>query len=337
MAYKLTIPNGYKPSLGVMDTQLAIKLIKDTFERELANNLRLTRVSAPIAVIAESGLNDNLNGIERPVSFDIPSAEVGEAQIVQSLAKWKRGALRDYGFQEGYGLYTDMNAIRRDEELDNLHSIYVDQWDWERIIKREDRNIDFLKEIAGEVYAALKKTQQELTKEFPGIAPILPDNLFALTSQELLDMYPEISPNRREDEICREKGAVLLMQIGKKLSDGNRHDGRAPDYDDWEINADILMWNDVLGRAYEISSMGVRVDAQSMDKQLAVSGCDDRRSLPFHKDILEDKMPLTIGGGLGQSRICMYLLRKAHIGEVQASIWPQAMIEEGKDAGIFLL
>ena len=338
MAYKFTVPAGYKSSLGVLDTQLAIKIIKDTFERELSNNLHLTRVSAPIAVRADSGLNDNLNGVERPVSFDIPSAEVDEAQIVQSLAKWKRRALHKYGFEKGFGLYTDMNAIRRDEELDNLHSIYVDQWDWERIIGHEDRTPDFLEEMAGEAYDALIKTQAALLKAFPAVERFpLPQKLYVLTTQELMDRYPDLTPNERENAICKEQGAVLLTQIGKYLSDNSRHDGRAPDYDDWDINADILLWNPLLERAYEISSMGVRVDAEAMDRQLSKAGCDDRRSLPFHREVLEDKLPLTVGGGLGQSRICMYLLGKAHIGEVQASIWPNGMVCEGREVGIYLL
>jgi aspartate--ammonia ligase len=338
VSYKLTIPEGYRPNLGVMETQLAIKVIKDTFERELAHNLNLTRVSAPIAVPADSGLNDTLNGVERPVSFDIPSAEVEEAQIVQSLAKWKRRALHDYGFVKGYGLYTDMNAIRRDEELDNLHSIYVDQWDWERIIGKEDRNLDFLEEMAGLAYDALLSTQKALCAAFPAAEPMdLPERLFTLTAQQLLDRYPHLPPNAREDAICEAHGAVLLTQIGKTLSDGSRHDGRAPDYDDWDINADILLWNPVLKRAYEISSMGVRVDAEAMDRQLRAAGCDDRRTLPFHADILANRLPLTVGGGIGQSRICMYLLRKAHIGEVQASIWPAGMVEKARLAGIFML
>lgn len=338
MAYKLTIPEGYRANLGVIDTQLAIKVIKDTFERELAANLNLTRVSAPIAVPADSGLNDTLNGFERPVSFDIPSAEVDEAQIVQSLAKWKRRALHDYGFEKGTGLYTDMNAIRRDEELDNLHSIYVDQWDWERIIGAEDRSLDFLHDMAGRAYAALISTQKALTEAFPQVESVwLPGSLHCMTAQELMDEHPHIPPHDREDAVCEKYGAVLLTQIGKTLSDGSRHDGRAPDYDDWDINADILLWNPVLKRAYEISSMGVRVDAAAMDRQLTAARCDDRRALPFHADILAGKLPLTVGGGIGQSRICMFLLNKAHIGEVQASIWPKGMVDEGRAAGIFLL
>ncbi|MBQ8322143.1 MAG: aspartate--ammonia ligase [Clostridia bacterium] len=333
---KLFIPENYTPVLDVYDTQKAISFIKQTFQARLASALHLKRVSAPLFVTESSGLNDNLNGTERPVSFDIPDAdEVG--QVVHSLAKWKRQALKEYRFYVGNGLYTDMNAIRRDEELDNIHSIYVDQWDWEKIITREDRSLDYLKEIAQKIVNVICDTSELLRVDFPQLKVKLKRELFAITTSELEDMYPELTPKQREDAITREHGTVLLMQIGGKLKSGKPHDGRAPDYDDWELNGDILFYNEVLGHSFEISSMGIRVDEKSLDKQLTERGCDDRRNLPFHKALLAGELPLTIGGGIGQSRLCMLMMGSAHIGEVQSSIWDKATIEGCKAAGIRLL
>ena len=332
----LIVPEGYCSLLDLMQTEIAIKLIKDTFERKLANALSLTRVSAPLFVMSKSGLNDDLNGVERPVQFDI--MDMGEdVQIVHSLAKWKRMALYRYGIEAGNGIYTDMNAIRRDETLDNLHSVYVDQWDWERVISAADRNIDFLKNIVHKIYIALAETEQKLIAEYPQITPIFGDDIYFLTTQELEDKYPNLTPQERENEICREHRAVFLMQIGGKLKSGKTHDGRAPDYDDWTLNGDLLVWNPVLKRAFELSSMGIRVDAAALESQLKEAGCENRKELPFHKMLLEGKLPLTIGGGLGQSRICMLLLHKAHIGEVHASVWPQQMMNSCEQHGIYLL
>ena len=333
---KLFIPENYTPVLDVYDTQKAISFIKQTFQARLASALHLKRVSAPLFVTESSGLNDNLNGTERPVSFDIPDAgEVG--QVVHSLAKWKRQALKEYRFYVGNGLYTDMNAIRRDEELDNIHSIYVDQWDWEKIITREDRSLDYLKEIAQRIVNVICDTSELLRVDFPQLKVKLKRELFAITTSELEDLYPELTPKQREDAITREHGTVLLMQIGGKLKSGKPHDGRAPDYDDWELNGDILFYNEVLGHSFEISSMGIRVDEKSLDKQLTERGCDDRRALPFHKALLAGELPLTVGGGIGQSRLCMLMMGSAHIGEVQSSIWDKATIEGCKAAGIRLL
>jgi aspartate--ammonia ligase len=332
----LIIPSGYHSPLDILETERAIKLIKDTFERELAAVLRLTRVSAPLFVTPQSGLNDNLNGVERPVQFDILDLG-GDVQVVQSLAKWKRLALHRYGICKGRGLYTDMNAIRRDETLDNLHSAYVDQWDWEMVIGREDRNVEFLKSVVLKILYALTRTSVTLHKTFPAVEQFIDNDIAFITTQDLEDMYPHLSPQQRENEITKKHGNVFLMQIGGKLRGGHPHDGRAPDYDDWQLNGDILVWNPLLDRAFEISSMGIRVDARSLDKQLTIAGCDDRRELPFHKMLLEDKLPLTIGGGIGQSRICMLLMQKAHIGEVQASVWPPEMIRACEEAGIRLL
>ena len=333
----LITPAGYKPVLDLRETQVAIKEIKDFFQRELAKQLNLTRVSAPLFVDPSSGLNDNLNGVERPVTFDIKESPDQKAEIVHSLAKWKRYALKKYGFAHGEGLYTDMVAIRRDEDTDNIHSIYVDQWDWEKIITREERNVDTLKDVVRTVYSALKKTEKYMAIQYDYIEEILPKDIFFITSQELEDMYPGLSPKDREYKIVKEKGAVFIMQIGKMLASGEPHDGRAPDYDDWELNGDIILWNDVLERAFEISSMGIRVDEKAMDRQLKEAGADDRRSMEFHRMILDRQLPYTIGGGIGQSRLCMYFLRKAHIGEVQASIWPEEMVKECRENDIFLL
>ena len=301
---KLFIPKNYKSPLDVYKTQKAISFIKETFQTRLAAALNLKRVSAPLFVTEASGLNDNLNGTERPVTFDVPA--VGESvQVVHSLAKWKRLALHEYHFYVGNGLYTDMNAIRRDEELDNIHSIYVDQWDWERVITSEDRTLDYLKEVAQKIVNVICDTNNLLRVDFPELKTELCRNMFSITTQELEDMYPSLTPKEREDAITKEHGTVLLMQIGKKLKSGKPHDGRAPDYDDWELNGDILFYNEVLGHAFEISSMGIRVDAKSLDHQLTERGCDERRSLPFHKKLLLGELPLTIGGGIGQSRLCM--------------------------------
>ena len=333
---KLFIPEGYTPALDVYDTQKAISFIKQTFQARLAAALHLKRVSAPLFVTEASGLNDNLNGTERPVSFDIPdAAEVG--QVVHSLAKWKRQALKEYRFYVGNGLYTDMNAIRRDEELDNIHSIYVDQWDWEKIITKEDRTLDYLKDVAQKIVNVICDTSELLRIDFPQLKVKLKRELFAITTGELEEMYPDLTPKQREDKITREHGTVLLMQIGGKLKNGKPHDGRAPDYDDWELNGDILFYNEVLGRSFEISSMGIRVDEKSLDRQLTERGCDDRRNLPFHKALLAGELPLTVGGGIGQSRLCMLMMGSAHIGEVQSSIWDKATIDGCKAAGIRLL
>jgi len=333
----LILPSGYRPSLSVMETQIAIKKIKDFFERELANELSLTRVTAPLFVLPQTGLNDNLNGVERAVSFGIKDMGDSTAEIVQSLAKWKRMALARYGFKVGQGLYTDMNAIRRDEELDNLHSLYVDQWDWELIINREDRNPQFLKSIVTRIYKLFKDTQAYICNEYHVLNLYLPEEIFFVTSQELEDMYPQLSPKQREDAIAKEKKAVFIMQIGGALKSGIRHDGRAPDYDDWKLNGDIVFWYPVLNRAFEVSSMGIRVDRESLAEQLTIAGARDRMELSFHKDLLENKLPYTIGGGIGQSRICMFFLGKAHIGEVQSSVWPERMIETCAQANIRLL
>ena len=332
----LFIPKGYKSVPDVYRTQKAIAFIKRTFEDRLADALNLKRVSAPLFVTEASGLNDNLNGYERPVSFDIPAA--GEtAQVVHSLAKWKRQALRDYNFYVGYGLYTDMNAIRRDEDLDNVHSIYVDQWDWEKVITREERTLDYLKETVQKIVNVICATSTLLKVDFPEFAVDLKREVFAITSSELEDMYPDLTPKERENAITKEHGTVLIMQIGGKLKSGAPHDGRAPDYDDWELNGDILFYNELLGRALEISSMGIRVDEKSLARQLRERGCEDRRELPFHKMLLAGELPLSIGGGIGQSRLCMLMMGCAHIGEVQSSIWDKETIEGCKKAGIKLL
>ena len=332
----LIIPKDYKSSLGVIQTQQAIKDLKDFFEQRLGEVLKLTRVSSPLFVLPETGTNDNLNGVEKAVSFEVPDMNQ-KAEIVQSLAKWKRVALKKYGFSKGRGLYTDMNAIRKDEKLDNIHSIYVDQWDWEVIIDKEDRNIEVLKETVRKIYDVFKETEERVHEIYPEIKKILPKEITFITSQELLDMYPKLNQKEREDAIVREKGAVFIMQIGKELTNGQKHDGRSPDYDDWNLNGDILFYNPVLDNAIELSSMGIRVDEESLDRQLKLSGCDDRRELDYHKALLNGELPYTIGGGIGQSRICMYFLNKAHIGEVQVGIWPNEMIDKCRKNGIELL
>lgn len=331
-----TVPKDYHAELNLHDTQVAIKTVKDFFQQTLAQRLNLLRVSAPLFVDPKSGLNDNLNGVERPVSFDIKNM-TNTAEIVHSLAKWKRYALKKYGFSEGEGLYTDMTAIRRDEDLDNIHSVYVDQWDWEKIISKENRTVDTLKEVVRTIYKVLRKTEKYMAIQYDYIEEILPKDIFFITTQELLDLYPDCTPKEREYKITKEKGAVFLMKIGKTLSNGERHDGRAPDYDDWELNGDILVYYPVLDIALELTSMGIRVDEESLDRQLSISGCDDRRELDFQKSVLNKELPYTIGGGIGQSRICMFFLRKAHIGEVHVSIWPDEMRKSAEERGIMLL
>ena len=334
---KQMIPDGYESALDLHATQVAIKTVKDIFQDLLAERLNLLRVSAPLFVDPKSGLNDNLNGYERPVSFDILHEEGKEAEIVQSLAKWKRYALKKYGFQVGEGLYTDMSAVRRDEEPDNIHSIYVDQWDWEKIITKEQRNLDTLKDVVKEVYKVLRKTEKYMGIEYDYIEEILPKDIFFITTQELEDMFPDNTPKEREYHIAKAKGAVCIMQIGDLLESGERHDGRAPDYDDWALNADIIVYYPVLDIALELSSMGIRVDEKSLAEQLKKAGCEERAELPFQKAVLNKELPYTIGGGIGQSRICMFFLRKAHIAEVQSSLWPDDQLEELAKKGIHTL
>lgn len=333
---KIYIPEHYAPVLDAYDTQRAIAYIKATFQDEFSSALNLKRVSAPLFVTEDSGLNDNLNGYERPVSFDIPAVGT-EAQVVHSLAKWKRLALKRYHFTVGNGLYTDMNAIRRDEALDNVHSIYVDQWDWEKIITRENRNLDFLKLIVRAIVRAICNTNDRLHVRYPQLRTNLTPEVSFITSQELEDMYPDKVPSEREKVYVREHKTACIMQIGGVLRSGKPHDGRAPDYDDWGLNCDIFFWDEVLGRALEISSMGIRVDAESLARQLELSGCENRRELPFHKMLLAGELPLTIGGGIGQSRLSMLLLGCAHIGEVQSSVWDAETIAACENAGIPLL
>lgn len=333
----LMIPEHYHCALNLHDTQVAIKTVKDFFQKSLSDQLNLLRVTAPLFVQPQSGLNDNLNGVERPVTFGIKEQNDAQAEIVHSLAKWKRYALKKYGFQYGEGLYTDMNAIRRDEITDNIHSIFVDQWDWELIIDRSERNMDKLKEIVQKVYKALKKTEKYMAIQYDYIEEILPKDIYFITSQELEDQYPDCTPKEREYKIAREKGAVFIMQIGDYLASGVKHDGRAPDYDDWSLNGDIIVYYPVLDIALELSSMGIRVDEEALARQLNAAGCPERADLPFQKAILEKKLPYTAGGGIGQSRICMFFLRKAHIGEVQCSLWPPQIVEEAKKNGITLL
>jgi aspartate--ammonia ligase len=333
----LTIPKGYTSALSIKETQHAIKYIKDHFERQLAKQLNLTRVSAPLFVTPESGLNDNLNGVERPVSFGIKNLDEKKVEVVHSLAKWKRMALKEYGFSYGEGLYTDMTAIRRDEEFDNLHSLYVDQWDWEKIILKDERNIETLKGVVRSIFQALKDTEHYIADKYSYIEEILPEDISFVTTQELENMWPDLTPKERENEICKQKKAVFLMKIGGKLLSGEKHDGRAPDYDDWELNGDILVYYPVLDSAFELSSMGIRVDEDSLAAQLKEAGCEERAELPFQKAILNKELPYTIGGGIGQSRMCMYFLRKAHIGEVHSSVWPEDMKKEALAAGIQIL
>ena len=381
MSY-LIKPKNYKPLLDLKQTELGIKQIKEFFQLNLSSELRLRRVTAPLFVLKGMGINDDLNGIERPVSFPIKDLGDAQAEVVHSLAKWKRLTLADYNIEPGYGIYTDMNAIRSDEELGNLHSLYVDQWDWERVITNEDRNVEFLKEIVNRIYAAMIRADEELgnlhslyvdqwdwerviTKEqrnvnflkeivtriyaamrrteymvcemYPQIKPFLPHNIHFIHSEELRQLYPNLEPKCREHAICQKYGAVFIIGIGCKLSDGKKHDGRAPDYDDWQLNGDILFWHDTLDCALEISSMGIRVDEKSLASQLKKAGCEDRRELPYHKMLLHGELPYTIGGGIGQSRLCMLLLDRAHVGEVQASLWPEEMRQTCREHDIILL
>ena len=333
----LILPKDYDPRLTIRQTQEAIKYIRDTFQKEFGKQMNLERISAPLFVEKSSGLNDDLNGVERPVAFDMAALPSETIEVVHSLAKWKRMALHQYGFAPGEGLYTNMNAIRRDEIPDNLHSCYVDQWDWEKVITRQERTLDTLKDTVCNIFKIIKHMEHDVWYKYPLAVKRLPDDIFFITSQELEDMYPDKSPKERENRITREHGCVFLMQIGDKLKGGEPHDGRAPDYDDWQLNGDILFWFDTLNCALEISSMGIRVDEASLDRQLREAGCDDRRTLPYHRMLLNGELPCTIGGGIGQSRLCMLLLDRAHIGEVQASIWPAQMREECEKHKICLL
>ena len=332
------IPEGYEPRLSVYEMQRAIEFIKRSFQKNLGSALNLKRVSAPLFVRTDTGLNDDLNGVERPVSFDVPAVDGAECQVVHSLAKWKRWALREYNFYEGKGLYTDMNAIRRDEAvLDNIHSVYVDQWDWEKAIRLEDRTEDYLRETVRRIVTAICMTGDELEWEFPRLRAHLSRDVFFISSQELEDMYPDLTPSEREDEITKLHPTVFISQIGKTLRSGNRHDGRAPDYDDWDLNGDIIFRNTVLDRPFEVSSMGIRVSPESLDRQLTLSGCDDRRNYPFHRALLSGELPYTIGGGIGQSRLCMLLIGCAHIGEVQSGIWDEDTVRVCRERGVHLL
>ena len=343
---KLIKPEGYKALLDMKRTEQGIKLIKDFFQENLSTELRLSRVTAPLFVLKGLGINDDLNGVERPVTFHIKDLAEAEAEVVHSLAKWKRLTLAEYGIEPGYGVYTDMNAIRADEELDNLHSLYVDQWDWEAVITAEQRNVDFLKNVVERIYSAIRRTEYLTCETYPELKPFLPEKIHFIHSEDLLEMYPDLSPKEREDEICRKYGAVFLIGIGGKLSNGEKHDGRAPDYDDWStptddrragLNGDILIWYPLLGCSFELSSMGIRVDKEALLRQLALEGKEDRTQLYFHRQLLDGMLPLSIGGGIGQSRLCMLLLHKAHIGEIQASIWPEDMRRECREAGMPLI
>lgn len=333
----INIPKDYHSELNLYETQIAIKTVKDFFQNLLSLRLNLSRVSAPLFVDPNSGLNDNLNGVERPVSFTIKEQNEYTAEVVHSLAKWKRYALKKYGFSEGEGLYTDMNAIRRDEDTDNIHSIFVDQWDWEKIITKEQRTMDTLEDTVRSVYKCLRKTEKYMAIQYDYIEEILPPEIFFISSQELEDMFPESTPKEREYYITKAKGAVCVTKIGDVLDSGERHDGRAPDYDDWSLNADILVYYPVLDIALELSSMGIRVDKKALLSQLDKAGCPERAKLPFQKAVIDEELPYTIGGGIGQSRICMFFLRKAHIGEVQSSLWPQHIVAEAEKGGIQLL
>jgi len=333
----LILPENYNPVLTVRQTQEAIKYIRDTFQKEFGREMNLERISAPLFVAKGSGLNDNLNGVERPVAFDMAAIPDETIEVVQSLAKWKRLALHEYGFKPGEGLYTNMNAIRRDEELDNLHSCYVDQWDWEKVITREERTEETLKETVRTIFKIIKHMQHEVWYKYPEAVRHLPKDVTFITSQELEDRYPDLTPKERENAITKEHGCVFLMKIGDQLNSGIPHDGRAPDYDDWQLNGDILFWFDYLDCALEISSMGIRVDEKALDEQLDKAGCNDRRNLPYHKKLLNGELPFTIGGGIGQSRLCMLLLNRAHVGEVQAGLWPEDMIKKCREHYMFLL
>ena len=339
-------PVMYEPLLDMKQTEQGIKLIKEFFQQNLSTELRLRRVTAPLFVLKGLGINDDLNGVERPVSFPIKDLGDAKAEVVHSLAKWKRLSLAEYKIEPGYGIYTDMNAIRADEELDNLHSLYVDQWDWEAVIRKEDRTLAFLKNIVERIYAAIRRTEYLTCETYPQIKPFLPEKIHFVHAEELVEMYPGKTPKEREDAICEKYGAVFIIGIGGKLSDGKKHDGRAPDYDDWStiaedgragLNGDILIWYPVLGRSFELSSMGIRVDKESLLRQLEIEGKEERKQLFFHQQLLNDKLPLSIGGGIGQSRLCMVLLHKGHIGEIQASIWPEEMRQKCKELGMQLI
>ena len=332
----LIFPKGYVSKLSGRDTQLAIKTVKDTFQMKLGKALNLDRITAPIMVTKASGINDDLNGVERKVHFTMKNVE-GEAEVVQSLAKWKRLALYRYGYKPGEGIYTDMNAIRRDDDVDNTHSLFVDQWDWCKVITAGDRNENYLRDTVEKIVRCISETNEAVKSVYPALTAQIKEKVFFISTQELEDRYPSLTPKQREDEITRLYGSVFISGIGGALRSGSKHDGRAPDYDDWQLNGDILVWNDVLGRALELSSMGIRVDAKSLREQLRIAGCEERESFPFHQGILSGELPLTIGGGIGQSRLCMTLLQKAHIGEVQCSVWPEEMRRECKENGMELL
>ena len=343
---KLIFPENYKAKLDLKQTEKAIKFIKDLFQENLSAELRLRRVTAPLFVKKGTGINDDLNGIEKAVSFAVKDMGGEQAEVVQSLAKWKRLMLANYGIPTGYGLYTDMNAIRPDEELSNIHSLYVDQWDWEKVISAKQRNVDTLKKVVKQIYAVLLRTEFIVYENYPTIKPILPEEIYFVHAEELLAKFPKLTPKQREYEITKEHGAVFIIGIGGKLTNGEIHDGRAPDYDDWTtpnsdgflgLNGDILVWNPVLEQPFELSSMGIRVDKEALLKQLEISGAQERKELFFHKKLLKDELPLTIGGGIGQSRLCMFFLRKAHIGEVQASIWPDEMVKQCAERNIFMV
>lgn len=345
MSY-LILPKGYKALIDLKQTEQGIKQIKDSFQKSLASELRLRRVTAPLFVVSGTGINDNLSGRERPVRFHIKDMNEQYAEIVHSLAKWKRLTLAEYHIETGYGIYTDMNAIRADEELGNLHSLYVDQWDWELCIKESDRKIEFLKSIVKQIYTAILQTEYLVYERFPNIAPVLPKDIAFIHSEELLQKYPNLSPKERENAFTKEHKAAFIMGIGGILSNGTKHDERAPDYDDWTtlnedgflgLNGDLFVWNEVLGNSFELSSMGIRVDSKALLKQLDICGCQDRKDLYFHKKLLNGELPLSIGGGIGQSRLCMFLLRKGHIGEIQASIWPEDMRQTCREHGINLI
>lgn len=343
---KLFIPDNYKSLLDLKQTEKAIKVVKDFFELSLASELRLRRVTAPLFVLRGTGINDDLNGIERPVAFPIKDINDSVAEVVHSLAKWKRMMLADYNIEMGYGLYTDMNAIRPDEELDNIHSLYVDQWDWERVMSKEQRNLDFLKKIVRGIYDTMKRTEYTVYENFSHITPILPEEITFIHTEELLAQYPNLTPRERENKAAKKYGAIFIIGIGGDLGNNTIHDGRAPDYDDWStpsqngfkgLNGDIVVWNPVLKSSFELSSMGIRVDKDALLRQLSIANAENRKNLYFHKRLLNDELPLSIGGGIGQSRLCMFYLRKAHIGEIQASIWPPQMVAECKKNSIFLM
>lgn len=346
MSHRLILPKGYKPLLGVTETEHAIKSLKDFVEINLATELNLSRVTAPLFVQGGTGINDDLNGVEKPVAFAVKDLPGVRAEIVQSLAKWKRLMLAELRFQPGYGLYTDMNAIRPDETLDNTHSLYVDQWDWERVITAEDRNLSFLKWIVRKIYSVLKRTEQFVYQRYPAIRPQLPDEITFIHTEQLRARWPRLTPREREHRLLRECGAAFLIGIGGDLGDGTMHDGRAPDYDDWStpttdgfkgLNGDLFIWNPVLKMAFELSSMGIRVDQEALLRQLEIRRCPERAQLYWHQQLLKGRLPLSIGGGIGQSRLCMYFLRKAHVGEIQASLWPPEMIATSRRHGIPLL